>query len=121
MPAISSVLLILNPADLHMAYIATILIGFAAGAEFDIMAFLASRYFGLLNYSKIYSVLYAAFAIGAAGGPAIFGFVFDKTGSYDVIFTVSAGFFLFGSILLLFLGRYPNFDRRSQPDQLVRA
>ena len=121
LPAISSVLLILNPADLHMAYIATILIGFAAGAEFDIMAFLASRYFGLLNYSKIYSVLYAAFAIGAAGGPAIFGFVFDKTGSYDVIFTVSAGFFLFGSILLLFLGRYPNFDRRSQPDQLVRA
>lgn len=115
LPAISSALLIINPADIQMAYIATILIGFAAGAEFDIMAFLAARYFGLLNYSKIYSVLYAAFAIGAAAGPAIFGFVFDKTGSYDAIFMVSAGFFLFGSLLMLFLGRYPDFKDEADP------
>lgn len=110
LPAISSVLLIANPSYLPAAYVATVLIGFAAGAEFDIMAYLASRYFGLLNYSKIYSILYAAFAIGASAAPAVFGTVFDKTGSYDAIFWVTAGLFLIGSFLLLFLGKYPNFD-----------
>jgi len=114
LPAISCVLLVTNPGDLQTAYIATILIGFAAGAEFDIIAYLASRYFGLLNYSKIYSALFVSFAVGAAAAPAVFGAVFDRTGSYDAIFSVSAGLFLFGSVLLLFLGKYPTFDAESE-------
>jgi len=61
-----------------VAYFATVLIGFAAGAEFDIIAYLASRYFGLKNYSKIYSFLYASFSIGAAMGPPLFGLAFDS-------------------------------------------
>ena len=110
LPAISCVLLMISPGELRTAYIATVLIGFAAGAEFDIIAYLASRYFGSLNYSKIYSGLFVSFAIGAAAAPAVFGAVYDQTGSYDAIFGISAGLFLFGSLLLLFLGRYPNFN-----------
>ena len=111
LPAISLILLIISPSNLAAAYVATILIGLAAGAEFDIIAYLASKYFGLLNYSKIYSMLYASFAIGASAAPAVFGGVYDKTGSYNQIFAISAVLFVLGAVLLLFLGRYPDFSR----------
>lgn len=110
LPAISCFILSSGNPGIAMAYFATILIGFAAGAEFDIIAYLASRYFGLKNYGKIYSLLYAAFALGAAIAPAIFGRAHDKFGNYDRIFLISAVLFLLGSIILLFLGKYPVFS-----------
>lgn len=110
LPAISCFLLASGSPTIFAAYFATILIGFAAGAEFDIIAYLASRYFGLKNYSKIYSLLYAAFAIGAAIAPALFGFAFDKFGNYQTVFLISSGLFVLGSALLLFLGRYPDLE-----------
>ena len=109
LPAISCLLLASGSPSVQSAYLATILIGFAAGAEFDIIAYLASRYFGLKHYSKIYSWLYAAFAIGAATAPALFGFGYDKLGNYNAVFSISAVLFMLGSVLLLFLGRYPVF------------
>jgi len=110
LPAISCFLLASGSPTTQAAYIATVLIGFAAGAEFDIIAYLASRYFGLRHYSKIYSLLYAAFAIGAAIAPGLFGLAFDTFGDYQTVFLISAGLFLLGSALLLFLGRYPYFE-----------
>ena len=121
LPAISCILLIISPGELRTAYIATVLIGFAAGAEFDIIAYLASRYFGSLNYSKIYSALYVSFAVGAAAAPAVFGAVYDKTGSYNGIFAISAGLFLFGSLLLLFLGKYPSFTAVTKEGETAPA
>ena len=109
LPAISCFLLSSGNPTIFIAYFATVLIGFAAGAEFDIIAFLASRYFGLKNYSKIYSFLYAAFAIGAAVAPGLYGYTYDSLGSYNVVFLISAGLFLLGSVMLLFLGRYPDY------------
>ena len=82
--------------------------------RFDIIAYLASRYFGLRHYSKIYSSLYAAFSIGAAIAPGIFGVAFDKFGNYQSVFLISAFLFVLGSVMLLALGRYPNFDSESE-------
>lgn len=110
LPAISCLILASGSPSVAMAYFATILIGFAAGAEFDIIAYLASRYFGLKNYSKIYSLLYAAFAIGAAIAPGIFGYAYDTFGDYQTVFFISAGLFILGSLMLLFLGKYPDFQ-----------
>ena len=112
LPAISCFILSSGNPSVGMAYFVTILIGFAAGAEFDIIAYLASRYFGLKNYGKIYSLLYAAFALGAAVAPAIFGRAHDKFGNYDQIFFVSAILFLLGSVILLGLGKYPVFSEK---------
>ena len=110
LPAISCFLLSSGSPAIFIAYFATILIGFAAGAEFDIIAYLASRYFGLKHYSKIYSCLYAAFAIGAAVAPGLFGYAFDRFGNYHTVFLISAVLFLIGSVMLLFLGKYPVFS-----------
>jgi hypothetical protein len=45
-------------------------IGFALGAEIDLIAYLTARYFGLRNYGFIYGLSYSMFSIGAAAGPA---------------------------------------------------
>ena len=55
-------LLLWSDLTLVNAQIAAILLGFAAGAELDLMAFLAATYFGPRHYAKIYGFLYAGLA-----------------------------------------------------------
>ena len=86
-----------------------ILIGFAAGVEYDLMAFLVARYFGLKSYGAIYGSLYGFFALGAGIGPVVFGRAFDATGSYDGPLMLSAWLLVGGAGLLLLLGRYRIF------------
>ena len=85
---------------------AGVLIGLAAGAEFDLMSFLVSRYFGQKNYGLIYSFLYAVFKISAGIGAPLFGYVKDTFNTYDPILFLSSGLLIGGSMLLLTLGRY---------------
>ena len=65
LPAIGCLVLTGTP-DFTGVIAAILLIGFAAGAELDLMAYFAARYFGLAHYSKIYGILYAILAV--AGG-----------------------------------------------------
>lgn len=89
-----------------MAVTAVAIIGIAAGVEYDLMAFLVSKYFGLKNYSSIYGTLYGFFAIGAGFGPWIFSKSYSMTGSYSTIFGYAMFAFIIGAIPLLFLGKY---------------
>ena len=111
LPVIGSLLLFGAP-DFLIACVAAGLLGFAAGAELDLMSFLAARYFGLLHYARIYAILYAALALASGVAPMLFARVFDVTGSYDFGFLVGAGCFAVGAIMILTLGRYPDFQRR---------
>lgn len=83
------------------------LLGFAAGAESDVIAFLAARYFGMRHYGAIYGVLYMPFGIGSAISPILYGAVRDATGGYDAMLAAACAMFAVGGALLLTLGRYP--------------
>lgn len=107
LPAIACVLLQGNDSSLGMVMAGGFLLGFAAGAESDVIAFLAARYFGLAHYGKIYGALYMPFGIGSAVSPIIYGIVRDRTGSYDAMLSAAMGMFVVGGLLLLALGRYP--------------
>jgi MFS family permease len=96
-----------------VAVFSAFLLGFAAGAETDLIAYLAGRYFGMANYGQIYGVLYMAFGIAAALSPTAYGWVRDTTGSYDPILFAAAGMFVVGAVLLLLLGPYPDFTARA--------
>lgn len=114
LPTIGCLILTGSP-DFTWAVVAALLIGFAAGAELDLMAFFAARYFGLAHYAKIYSILYAILAVGSGTAPMLFARVFDLTSSYEISFMIAAGLFLFGAVIALALGRYP------QPPSEARA
>ena len=106
-PAVGATLLH-GQQSLEVAALAAFLIGFAAGAELDLMAFLAARYFGLAHYAKIYSILYATLAVCSGTAPMIFASVYDATGSYDIGYSIASGLFLVSVVLILLLGRYPK-------------
>lgn len=107
MPAISCLILVNGGESVWAAFVAALLIGIAAGAEFDLMAYLVSQYFGQKRYGIIYACIYATFKISAGVGTPTFGFAFDETGSYNIILFLSVGCFIGSSALLLLLGRYP--------------
>ena len=107
MPALSCLLLAGATPSLTLVMFGAFLLGFAAGAESDLIAYLASRYFGLAHYGRIYGTLYLAFAVAAAIAPAAYGFSRSATGSYDTILYVAAGMFVVGGLLIATLGRYP--------------
>lgn len=107
MPAFAAFLLMgTGTAFVPLAF-AGFLLGFAAGAESDLIAFLAGRYFGMVQFGRIYGLLYLPFGLFSALSPAIWGLVRDRTGSYDPILMVAMGLFVFGGSLLLLMGRYP--------------
>ena len=85
---------------------AAFLLGFALGAEVDLLAFLTARYFGLRHFGFIYATIYAFFWIASACGPAMAGRLFDRYGSYDVTLMVVTALFVFGAAVCLALPRY---------------
>jgi MFS family permease len=111
-PGVAVVMLGL-PFGYPLTAAAVFLVGFAAGAEYDLMAFLTARYFGMKSYAVIYGALYSFFAVGSGVGPPVFGFAFDKTHAYTTPLTLAAGAMFIGALALLALGRYRTFDRPS--------
>jgi predicted MFS family arabinose efflux permease len=108
LPGLSCWILAHGPLGFLPALVSIYLIGFAVGVEYDLMSFFVARYFGMRSYTTTYSVLYVFFSIGAGFGPAIFGWSFDKTGSYATVLTLSFVALIGGAIAFLFLGRYRN-------------
>ena len=108
LPAIACYLLLGTSSEMMMISFAAFFLGFAAGAESDLIAFLAARYFGMAHFGRIYGMLYMPFGLMSAISPVIYGTVRVKTGSYDGMLMAAAAMFVIGGALLLLLGRYPD-------------
>ena len=92
LPVVGIAILLGGALSSAYIHVAAICIGFALGAEVDIIGFLVGRYFGLAHYGQIYGYMFAAFTIGSGIGPFIMGLSFDQTGGYGaslVGFTVA--------------------------------
>ena len=85
-----------------------VLIGLAGGAEFDLVAYLCARYFGMQSYARLYAWQWASLSLCAGIGSLTFGVVFDRTGNYDAALFGAAVLMLAGGLCLLGLGRYPR-------------
>lgn len=109
LPAVACLMLMNRDLTAGSALIAAVLVGFASGAETDLVAYMSARYFGLKHYGRIYGVQYAVFGFASGVAPALFGRVYDSTGSYDAILYTAAAAFGIGAALLLTMGRYPRF------------
>jgi MFS family permease len=115
LPAVACWLLMGTSTELPMLMLGGFLLGFAAGTESDVIAYLAARYFGMKNYGSIYGALYMPFGIASAVSPIIYGIVRDRTGSYDAMLWAAMGMFIVGGSILLLLGRYPDWTGASAP------
>lgn len=91
-------------------FVAAAFLGISAGAEFDLLAFLTSRYFGLRNFGGIYAYLFIAFLIGASLGPLTYGAVYEHTGSYMWILSACTILTVVAGLIMLTLPRYPKVE-----------
>ena len=91
--------------DQGTATLCIMMIGFGAGVEYDFLAYLVSRYFGLRNYSSVYGALYGFFAIGAGFGPGILSRDVAERG-WGGNLTEAAVVLFAASLPLLALGKY---------------
>jgi MFS family permease len=92
------------------------LIGVGAGAETDLLTYLASRYFGLKAVGQIFGLIFSAFMIGSALGPYLFGVGYDVFHSYWLNLTLACAGLVLASILLMRLPKFPaEFARQPGP------
>lgn len=82
--------------------LAVILIGMAAGAEIDLLAYLTALHFGQRSYGTIYGWQYSIFALGYGLSPFALGLLRDAEGNYSLALIISG--LLVGLAALLMIG-----------------
>ena len=83
-----------------MLYLFATLLGITRGGLGVIVTALIGNVFGIRRVGAIMGVLAAGWALGAAIGPAMGGFIFDVSGSYAIAFAAGAAGMLLASILV---------------------
>lgn len=104
MPIVACVLLIESADPLSQA-IAAACFGVTVGAEVDVIAYLASRHFGLKNFGVLFGVIISALTLGVAFGPIASGAAFDRYASYSQFLGVTMVFMIVSCIALISLPR----------------
>lgn len=85
--------------------IAVFCLGFAFGAEGDIIAFLVARHFGVRVYSSTLGLLTAAMSFSTASGAVLLSYTLKRTGGYDLFLVIVGVAVLLGAASILLLGR----------------
>ena len=98
-----------------LAFVAAVLVGLGQGAEFDILPYAISRYFGLRVFGEIYGYTFASVTLGAAVGPLVMGVSFDATGSYSLALISFAVASFTAAGLMLGLGPYRVWEPVAEP------
>lgn len=103
----AGLLLLSHATNLGMIIAFTVLHGLAWGWRGPQMAALRADYFGRSAFGKILGVSNLVIIIGTISGPLIAGYMYDKTGNYQVGFDILAGIAAAGSIFFV-LAKRPN-------------
>jgi MFS family permease len=106
LPSIIGVAMLADGAGGSVAFLAAMLVGLAAGAEVDIMAYLVGRYFGLRHFGAIYATFFAVYAVGTSVGPTLTAALALRCGGYAVPLWYLVAALCLAVVLLL---RFPRF------------
>ena len=108
-----------------LAFAAAILVGLSLGAEVDMVAYLAGRYFGLKSFGATFGLLFGAVLVGITLGPVAFGYTYEGMGSYVDVLWVSVGCNVLAILLMAVLGPFPDWgaaaQERDAAQQALRA
>lgn len=108
LPIITAVLLLTAGANPLAQIVAAAALGLTVGSEVDVIAFLASKHFGLKNFGALYGALVMALTLGTAFGPLTAGAVFDHYGSYAPFLLATTVLMALSALALFSLGPVPQ-------------
>ena len=104
---VSSGCLALGIGGIQFALWGAIALGFAIGAEVDLIGYFTVKYFGLKNYGSIYGVQYSIFSLGGIISSVSAGHIWDTTGNYNLALKISAGLIVFAVLIVLTFPKFP--------------
>jgi MFS family permease len=100
---------------------AVLLLGAALGAEFDLMAYLTSRYFPPQAYGRVYGPIFGVSVLVSGVSPLILGALYDWAGDYRLGYGLTTAAFLIAIPCFLALGPYEGAKQRSPAAGLPRS
>lgn len=107
-PCIGIALLMTGHNSLPLIVLALVLIGMSQGAEIDIVAYLAARYFGISRYSEIYGLNVLGMIMLSSLSQAMIGTLYDLFGGYRQALALCIAGLVISMICYLLLGPYPD-------------
>lgn len=113
---IIGVSLLATGADGGTAQLAAVLIGLAAGAELDVIAFLVTRYFGTRGYAENYGWQYSAWTLGSGTAPLITAYVYESQGTHTPVLWFYVVLFAISAVFIARLGGYPKLEVVRDPE-----
>ena len=114
LPTLALLMLVKTDVTFASGMFIAVMIGLAAGAELDLLAYLTSKYFGAAHYPAIFGAIIAFFTVGAGIAPPLFGAVAQAYQGYNVMLSISVGLLLLSILLFLALGKYPASDTSAE-------
>jgi MFS family permease len=108
LPAMACFIYLYAPLNWPLAALIAVLFGLAMGAEGDVVAYLASRHFGLRNFGTIFGFMAGAVGAGGGAGPFTIGLLHDHFGNYGQVAMVLCVAMLATALLIGTLGRHPE-------------
>lgn len=104
-PTLTAAILLTTQGSREGATIACLLLGLAAGAEYDACAYLTARYFGTRNFGALFGLIAGIVLLVNGVAPALSNRVYDVTKSYDAVLWVLIPMFALAAVLFLSLGK----------------
>ena len=101
---------------LWMLYTFAIVYGFLWGGSGAVITALISDVFGTRSLGAIMGMMAAGWALGAAIGPAVGGYIFDASGSYFTAFATGAAAVLISALLVALIKRRTSNEERGAED-----
>jgi len=98
----------LGLGGIQYALLAAIALGLAIGAEVDLIGYFAAKYFGLKNYGSIYGAMYSIFSLGAILSPIMAGYIWDRTGNYNLALFIAAILVMLAVVVGFFLPKFSS-------------
>lgn len=114
-PILGMPLFLAADTSLAVMVVGAALVGLSTGAEADMLAFFAARYFGLKRFGAIFGVLGLFFGLSVAIGGIGAGFLFDRAGDYRFVLMLGAVLAAISSVSLLASGLVRGRPARAAP------
>ena len=121
LPVLSSGFLIAEPGSVAAAMTAVLILGLSLGAELDLVAYLASRYFSLRHFGFLFGTLASVVTLAGGGGPMLLSEVYDSTHSYLPGLWAAIPMCLASAMLFLTLGPYPASVEELLPSEYAKG
>lgn len=93
-------------SNMSMLLLSATLMGFGLGAEFGLLPYSISRYFGLKDYGSISGVMYSLVALTTGLTPVLMDVIFDIFGDYKFALLSALVGMVVGAIIIACMSRF---------------